>query len=66
MTIVVHRDTGGFAASVRIRVRLDGMPVGRVRRGKAPRLRGSGDPQRLSASLDRVGSNELTVTAGSG
>lgn len=61
MPIVVRRSTGGFAVVRRLRVRLDGVTVGRVRHGRRLEVTGSGGPQQLSVSIDWVSGNYLTV-----
>lgn len=62
MTIVVRRDKTYFARLSRFRLRLDGVPVGRIAAGRVVELTGSGFPQRLTASIDGSSSNELLVT----
>ena len=59
--IVVHRDTGGFAGLRRLRVRLDGVTVGRIGHRKAVGVTGSGKPQLLSVAIDWISSNKLVV-----
>lgn len=61
MAIVVRRDTGGFAVVRRLRVRLDGVTVGRIRHRRSLEVTGSGRSQLLSVSIDWVRSNDLTV-----
>jgi hypothetical protein len=61
LPILVRRGRGGYALLRSLKLTLDGVEVGRVRPGSEVRFSGTGDLQRLCASVDWASSNELEI-----